>query len=328
MISPELIGFENDFENLKKLITKKTFPHAILIAGKPSIGKRLFARHIAACLLANNVPEDKSALKSHIISEIPNATYPDLHIIELDEEKSNISVEQVREVINKLSLSSYYPMGSVVIINDAENMSISAGNALLKNLEEPEANKYFILTTSHPHLVSETIRSRTQTIDCTPRTSREMQAIIMKIAKTDILNTIPENELENFLDGSLDIFNLGSLINNQTLLPKSEQQVEAAIRNTYSKLTELRTRVAKILNLNDSLDLKSQLIQFIRSSDKDENETYLKIKVLISALKEHCSKSFNQTSETADTLLKIVSKLSEIEIRHLDKEVQLSSIIL
>ena len=78
------------------------------------------------------------------------------------EDKETISVDQVREVIESVSLTAHRGKAKVVIIEPAEAMTTAAANALLKTLEEPSGDSYLLLLSHQPGRLTATIRSRCQ----------------------------------------------------------------------------------------------------------------------------------------------------------------------
>jgi DNA polymerase-3 subunit delta' len=88
--------------------------------------------------------------------------HPDLSILEPAEQGKAILIDQVRELMGKLSKTAQQGGWKVALIAPAEAMNISASNALLKSLEEPQGQTLLILLSYRPSLVSATIRSRCQ----------------------------------------------------------------------------------------------------------------------------------------------------------------------
>lgn len=128
--------------------------HAILLSGPIGIGTGSTAQAIAAEL---------------------KARHDDIHMIKPDE-KGTIPIERIRGLYTLTR--TIYDSPRVVIIDDAESMSHAAQNALLKLLEEPSGQTYFILTSHQPHLLLATIHSRAQQIELRPITLKQSQAIV------------------------------------------------------------------------------------------------------------------------------------------------------
>lgn len=324
-----LIGFENELGTFDKLLKKNKLPHAILLSGKESIGKRLFARELALKIILDKLENsqtfsDPKKIKL-IQDQIRLGSYPDLFLISEEEGKSNIAIEQIRSLITSLSLKSYNPFGSVIIIDNAHNMSHAAGNALLKILEEPEQGKYFILLSNQAHIIPETIRSRTQSFTCSQRTNTEIETILKNLSGESTISISPL--LLNSLDGSLAAFKLTKEIDHLTLAAMDPAGIQKKINQTLNEISDLTKRIQKLINIDDSLNRKSQLIQFLRSSEKDQDLLKLKIDLLVKNIRYYLTadkpnRNIEYWSELAPEFSQI---LGEIQIRHLDSEIQLGA---
>ncbi len=127
---------------------------ALLLSGRPGSGKKAVARGLAAVLLDTDI--DKLSNHPHLI------------LVNKPEDKSEISIDSIRQVISKLNLrvagGRDRVINRVVIIENAQFMSREAQNALLKLLEEPPANTLLILTTNSEDNLLPTVVSRTQKV--------------------------------------------------------------------------------------------------------------------------------------------------------------------
>jgi DNA polymerase III subunit delta' len=148
--------------------------HALLLKGPQGVGKLDFAMNLAQSLLCEQ--PDAGGLACN---DCPSChwfqqdTHPDFRLIQPDaladsegatdkgkKPSKQISVEQIRDLSNFLSLSAHQGGYRVVLIHPAETMNPSAANALLKNLEEPQGKMLFILVTHKPQQLLPTILSR------------------------------------------------------------------------------------------------------------------------------------------------------------------------
>ena len=136
-------------------------PHAVLLAGPPGVGKRAAARWMAGSTLGLEV----SALPTH-----PGAPpeHADLRWIAPPEDKEAIGIEQIRDLVNQMSLTSYEGGGKVAVIEPANAMTVNAANSLLKTLEEPAGDALLILIADKIGKLPATIFSRCQRIDLAP----------------------------------------------------------------------------------------------------------------------------------------------------------------
>jgi DNA polymerase III subunit delta' len=94
--------------------------------------------------------------------------HSDFHLVKKEKDKKNISIEQARELIRILGMSSFLNSYKVGIIKDADDLSESAANALLKTLEEPRQKVVLILTASRLEKIPATIISRSQVLNFLP----------------------------------------------------------------------------------------------------------------------------------------------------------------
>jgi len=312
----ELIGFENEWGILSNLIKNGKLPHAILLSGKKSIGKMLFAKKIALNFFQKNSTDIEEKINISLDILISTNNFPDLYIIEEEETKNTISVEQIRNLIEKLSLKSYYNLGSVTIIDDAEKLSVSASNSLLKMLEEPESNKLFILISSQPQNLMETIRSRTQNFLCSSRSFSEIKLILKQLCPDLLEKEI--DKLDSVLSGSLDLLNIAALPANTDIHKHISEKIKF--------FNDTNFRIENILKVEDALSRKSQIIQFIRSADKDSKLKTTYIWFLLTSIKSHIRKG-NSNNDLIDLQLNLIKNNQNIISRHLDLETQVSQFI-
>lgn len=154
---PSIIGHRKVCEFLERSIIADRVAHAYLFLGPAQVGKMAVARAFAETLLGSGVTPSRS-LESN-----PDVTLVG-RLIEDDIMKTMISVDQVRELRERLSYSSFLPSYKIAIIDDAHTMTIEAANALLKTLEEPRGRTVIILIASDARHIPETVRSRSQLI--------------------------------------------------------------------------------------------------------------------------------------------------------------------
>ena len=137
-------------------------PHAVLLAGPVGGGKRA----AAAWMAARRLGLDAGLPLPQFPFERPS--HADLRWIEPPEDKTNILIDQIRDLVGELQLTSYEGLGKVAVIDPANAMTTSAANSLLKTLEEPPGDALLILIADRTGRLPATVFSRCQRIDFAP----------------------------------------------------------------------------------------------------------------------------------------------------------------
>jgi len=155
--------------------------HGWLIAGPAGVGKLNLALVFARRLLERRRPiadpadlapaEAVAALRDR---HVPADHHPDLHWLFPEEDKTAVSVEQVREAAAALNLKAHAGGAKVVLLEQADRMTTAAANALLKTLEEPSDDTYLLLLADQPNRLPATIRSRCQRLSIAPPSRAEL----------------------------------------------------------------------------------------------------------------------------------------------------------
>lgn len=141
--------------------------HGLLICGPAGLGKRAVADRLAQHVLAGGDP----AARIRNAQLIAAGTHPDLRVVSFVPTKdgsklrTEIVIEQMRELSQKLSLTPQYGAAQVAIVDPADSINRAACNALLKTLEEPAAGRYLWLISAQPARLPATIRSRCQRLE-------------------------------------------------------------------------------------------------------------------------------------------------------------------
>lgn len=163
----EMIGQDHVVDTLLREINDDKLTHAYLFAGPRGTGKTTTARLLAKSLNCTNRRADGEPC-NECASCIGITNGTSLDVIELDAASHN-KVEDVREIrINVGTVAAAPGAHRVYILDEAHMLSRAAGNALLKTLEEPPEHVIFVLATTEPYKLLDTIRSRSQRFDFHP----------------------------------------------------------------------------------------------------------------------------------------------------------------
>jgi len=159
-------------DRLQTAISGGRLPHGLLLHGPEGVGKARFAAAFAAAMFCRRRGDDLQACGACPDCTLSQAgTQPDLHWVRLltDEKKGKdrkaISVDQVRELTERLGKTSLRGGYRIAIIAAADLMNVAAQNALLKTLEEPAPQTLLVLVTSRPSRLLATLRSRCQRVE-------------------------------------------------------------------------------------------------------------------------------------------------------------------
>jgi len=169
-----VIGHQKETSYLRLNLKREALVHAYLFIGPPQVGKFTLARSLAQSL--NCRAGDAPCGKCEDCRKIAAGLHADVQIIRVlsagesadGKPKTEIGIEQVRQVQHWASLPPYEGLYRVFIIDGAEQMSLEAANCLLKVLEEPQQRVVFILLSAEPERLPVTVISRCQCLELRP----------------------------------------------------------------------------------------------------------------------------------------------------------------
>lgn len=173
MVTPEprswpLVGNPWAAQQLQQAVAREEVPHALLITGPESIGKRTLARLLTAALLCQAALEERPCGDCRACRKLESGNQPDFLLVEPETRGKALSIDQIRELERFLKLTPIESACKIALVSDFEQATNSAANALLKTLEEPPAHARLILLASDADLLLPTIVSRSQQISLRP----------------------------------------------------------------------------------------------------------------------------------------------------------------
>lgn len=193
----EVVGQEHVKKALSNAISLNKISHAYLFTGPRGTGKTSIARILAKSLNCQEGPTLTPCEKCPSCIDIKNSTPMD--VIEIDA-ASNRKVEDTQNILEKIQYIPVNGKYKIYIIDEVHMLTTHAFNALLKTLEEPPENVIFILATTEPQKVLETITSRCQRFDFRRITTDDIISHLKNISKIekikiedDALFTIAKN---------------------------------------------------------------------------------------------------------------------------------------
>ena len=175
----EICGQKTIVRILKNTIKNDQINHAYLFTGPRGTGKTSIAKILAKIVNCENLENLEPCGKCANCTQTNNSD-----IIEIDA-ASNNGVDEIRELRNKVNLVPSYGKYKIYIIDEVHMLTVGAFNALLKTLEEPPAHVIFILATTDPQKIPETILSRCQRFDFKKITNEEIVENLERISKKE-----------------------------------------------------------------------------------------------------------------------------------------------
>jgi DNA polymerase-3 subunit delta' len=136
-------------------------PHALLLHGLPGLGKQAFGLRLARsllCLTPNGAGDACGSCKSCALLDA--GTHPDIAMVTTLADSKVISVDQIRELTDFMSLKPHTATRKVAVLWPAHVMNVNAANSLLKMLEEPPAGSFLLLVSDQAGRIPATVRSR------------------------------------------------------------------------------------------------------------------------------------------------------------------------
>jgi DNA polymerase III subunit delta' len=182
-----LVGHESTVELLRHSMSGERVSHAYLLTGPASIGKYTLALKFAQALNCTGAStftgtegqeDGRPCGQCRTCRLIGEHRHPDVRTIQMPEDKREISIDQVRQVLHEAALKPYEARWKVYVIRDAEAMSEEAANCLLKTLEEPPPQVVLLVVASTPEALLPTIVSRCRALPMHPLPSAQVEAAL------------------------------------------------------------------------------------------------------------------------------------------------------
>ena len=217
----ELYGLHNFFKEIIALFNEKKMPTKILLSGKKGLGKSTLAYHIINYILSKNevfeYNQNKLSInkKNRSFNLLQNNSHPNFYLIDLLNDKKNIDVSQIREMITYTHKSTFNNMPKFILIDNMENLNKSSVNALLKVIEEPNKNVFFILINNSEKDILPTLKSRCLTFKINLTFNQSMHVSNLILNK-NIFNLI-NHDLINYYNTPGEIINLINFSNDKDI---------------------------------------------------------------------------------------------------------------
>ena len=167
----KLFEMNDYFKEFSSLYNRDKMPNKILLSGKKGIGKSTLAYHIINYTLSRDEEfsyDEKNQLinlNNRSFKLLQKNAHPNFYLIDLFEDKKIIDIAQIRQMITYTNMSSFNNTPRFILIDNVENLNKNSINALLKIIEEPNQNIYFILIHNNEKKILPTLKSRCLTFN-------------------------------------------------------------------------------------------------------------------------------------------------------------------
>ena len=254
-LQTKLYELNDNLIELINLYEKRKLSNKILITGNKGIGKSTLVYHFINYIFSKDEEHSYDLKNNSIQSEnrsfklFQNNSHPNIYNIRIIDDKKNIEINQIREMINYANKSSFNDKPRFVIINNVEELNTNSLNALLKIVEEPNENLFFILIHNNNKSIQNTLKSRCIMfkIKLSFEQSISISSKILNINIYDILN----EEFINYYSTPGEFINLINFSNKYKIDLKKKTLKELLLiiinENYYNKDKFIKNYISNLI---------------------------------------------------------------------------------
>ncbi len=272
--SLNLIGYESHFEFFKSLISNEKFPKVIMLTGKKGEGKSTFVNHLMNYYFDSSNYDStnyKINPKSIFYNNFLNDTYQNIIYLNGAAFK-NIKVDDIRNLKNNLLKSSIINDKRFIILDEVETFNINSLNALLKIIEEPNSNNFFILINNNIKPILETIKSRC--IEIKIILNRNLKKKII----SSLINTFDQKILLNM--NLIDI-SPGNFIKFNYIINDQKLNLKDNFLNNFQKILKIYKKDREYFYKDFLLFYADYYLKEIKSNNLISNKKFIEKRLFI-----------------------------------------------
>ena len=269
-----LVGHKKNFIFFKDLILKDMLPKVIMLSGEKGIGKATLINHIMHFYFEKkNYDENNNKIlkRTHFTELYENDLFSNIIYLKGSELK-NTKIEDIRILKSNLLKTTLNNDKRFIIFDDVENFNTNSLNALLKLIEEPGANNYFILINNRTKPLLETIKSR----------SLEIKIILDEESRKKIISFLLKNfEQKISLNEDLVATTPGNFVKFNYVIQTNKIKIEDSFLDNLEKLLKLYKKEKNLFFKDLILFLFDYYFQIDRSKRIFSNDKLIEKRTLI-----------------------------------------------
>ncbi len=251
-----LFGYKNLLLNLIENYNDEALPKKIIFSGNSGIGKCTLAYHLTNYIFSINEKNKYNAEDNIILNDnysynlVKKNSHPNFFLVSNDEDKMNIQISKIREMILFCNKSSFNGQCKIILIDNIEYLNVSSVNSLLKIIEEPNNNIYFFLIHNSKEIILDTLKSRCIKYNLFLNYS-EKSIIINNLLKNNFYENL-NSDFKNFYNSPGDIVKLYNFFKNNEI--NDDISIDELLKliintNLYKKNSYLKNNLSFFIEL-------------------------------------------------------------------------------
>ena len=272
--SLHLYGHINQFDFMNNLNQKGKLPKVLLLSGNKGIGKFTLINHFINYNFDKNnynLKEKQILKNSNFNTKYKNNIFPNVIYMSGDSFK-NVKVDDVRNLKSTLLKTNLGENKRYIILDDIELFNESSVNALLKTIEEPPKDNYFILINNKSKPIKDTLRSR----------ALELKFFLPEKDRIEIINyLIKENNLSDYFDPSIMNLTPGFFIYLNIFFLNNKINLEDKLINNFEKILNLYRKNKDINYIKALIFLSEYYFNKIIKNNSNNIEKIIEKKMFI-----------------------------------------------